>query len=68
MCVQASKIIVATIQYGQYHIEIIIFALQIENIFFDKRVIQKCCFWGIFSQSINLNLFFFFNLKKKASF
>lgn len=42
--VQASKTIVAMIQYGQYHIEIIIFALQVENIVFDKRIIQKSCF------------------------
>lgn len=47
------------IQYGQYHIEISIFALQVENIVFDKRIIQKSCFWGIFSQSI-FGLFEFF--------
>lgn len=42
------------------------FSLQVENIVFDKRIVQKCCFWGIFSQSINLNCFVL--ILKKASF
>lgn len=60
MCVQASKIIVATIQYGQYHIEIIIFALQIENIFFDKSHPKVLLLRNF--QSINKfeSVFFFF--------